>query len=119
MTPTAMFTSKSTPDNQKFKKPYNPNAFCSQSSGVHAAESQYSGAPFQQYYTPAPSFYHPPEQFPPNQPANQQGLVPMPMFTPGQHQKLFQLLDQTSIPAHSGIANMACTSITPANDVMK
>ncbi|KAH0692239.1 hypothetical protein KY285_019336 [Solanum tuberosum] len=35
------------------------------------------------------------------------GLLPMPMITPEQHQKILQMLDQTTIGDANGVANMA------------
>uniref|UniRef100_M1CPP5 Integrase core domain containing protein n=1 Tax=Solanum tuberosum TaxID=4113 RepID=M1CPP5_SOLTU len=43
----------------------------------------------------------------------QQGIMPMPMFTPGQHQQLLRMLEQTSIDETTGSANMVGISFLP------
>ncbi|XP_069150450.1 uncharacterized protein [Solanum lycopersicum] len=112
MVPTAMFTSKSGPSSHKHRRPYNPNAFCDfcnikghMRTNCNKLLNVISVTKLMQ------SLYHDQMQMqfpyiPPSQHNESQQHVPMPLFTPLQHQKLLKMLNQTKLDGISGTANM-------------
>uniref|UniRef100_A0A3Q7JDU2 Reverse transcriptase Ty1/copia-type domain-containing protein n=1 Tax=Solanum lycopersicum TaxID=4081 RepID=A0A3Q7JDU2_SOLLC len=65
-------------------------------------------------YEASPIHHQAPQQFSSQQPtqkesypAAESGMMPMPMFTPQQHQKLIQMLNQTTVGDTHCVANMA------------
>uniref|UniRef100_A0A3Q7EYZ3 Reverse transcriptase Ty1/copia-type domain-containing protein n=1 Tax=Solanum lycopersicum TaxID=4081 RepID=A0A3Q7EYZ3_SOLLC len=135
MVPTAMFTSKSGPSSHKHRRPYNPNAFCDfcnikghmrtncnkllnviSVTKLIGYPADYKGkrdtiVAKNSTYHAGHSLYHDQMQMqfpyiPPSQHNESQQHVPMPLFTPLQHQKLLKMLDQTKLDGISGTANM-------------